>query len=92
MKAFDVYMVDGRYRVACACIAFLHAMKYGGNMNRVRVLVHDNDETFRGYTVVEKEIGDVVIRNAKLWAYKLKTNVTERDIFNLWRNFESKTM
>jgi len=26
-EPFDVYLVDGRYRVACACVSFLHAMK-----------------------------------------------------------------
>ena len=30
---FDVYLVDGRYRVASACAAFLHASEYGKKMS-----------------------------------------------------------
>jgi len=37
-KPFEVYIIDGRYRVACACVSFLHAMKYGADMSQVRVL------------------------------------------------------
>ena len=37
--SFDVYLVDGRYRVACVCLAFLHAEKFGAT--DVIVLMHD---------------------------------------------------
>jgi len=40
-EAFDVYIVDGRYRVACACLSFLHAIKHGANLTKVRVGIHD---------------------------------------------------
>ena len=82
MQPFDVYMVDGRYRVACACMSFLHAMKYGANMEKVRVLVHDNDAK-RGYEVLQ-QIADLEIRNTKLWVYKLKPSVMEDDIANMY--------
>jgi hypothetical protein len=29
MKPFDVYFIDGRFRVACVCSALLHASKFG---------------------------------------------------------------
>lgn len=79
--AFDVYYVDGRYRVACACMSFLHALKYGANMTHVRVGIHDNERA--KYHVLE-QIGDVVVRNTKLWVYKLKDGVTEDDIVQLY--------
>ena len=31
-QPFDMYLVDGRYRVACACLSLLHAMSRGGDM------------------------------------------------------------
>lgn len=44
LKAFDVYLVDGRYRVACACISFLHALKYyGEDLKNQRI--HDHVDT-----------------------------------------------
>ena len=83
LKPFDVYMVDGRYRVACACISFLHALKYGADMDKVRVSVHDNDQRHRGYEKLQ-HIADLEEQNKKLWVYKLKPNVTEYDIANIY--------
>ena len=83
IQPFDVYMVDGRYRVACACMSFLHAMKYGANMEKVRVLTHDNDKVRRGYDILQ-QIADLEIKNTKLWVYKLKPSVMEDDIVNMY--------
>lgn len=80
---FDVYLVDGRYRVACACLSFLHAMKTGGNMEKVMVGIHDNDQVRRGYGVF-RNVADIVIQKKKLWVYKLKPGTTEDDLYNLW--------
>eukprot|EP00568_Trieres_chinensis_P002096 CAMPEP_0183310760 /NCGR_PEP_ID=MMETSP0160_2-20130417/33091_1 /TAXON_ID=2839 ORGANISM="Odontella Sinensis, Strain Grunow 1884" /NCGR_SAMPLE_ID=MMETSP0160_2 /ASSEMBLY_ACC=CAM_ASM_000250 /LENGTH=268 /DNA_ID=CAMNT_0025475113 /DNA_START=11 /DNA_END=814 /DNA_ORIENTATION=+ len=63
-EAFDVYLVDGRYRVACACVAFLHAIQRGGDLERVRVGIHDND---RSEYHVFTEVADVVVNAKKLW-------------------------
>jgi len=41
LKSFDVYLVDGRYRVSCACASFLHAWSRGGDMTKILVVVHD---------------------------------------------------
>ena len=82
-EPFDVYLVDGRYRVACAAVTFLHAMKTGGNMTRVRVGVHDNNMVPRNYGVL-KEIGDIDVKHKKFWVYKLKDKITEKDIRAFW--------
>ena len=71
-EPFDVYIVDGRYRVACACISFLHALKTGGNMESVRVGIHDNHEEERRYGIL-RDVADVVVENHKLWVYKPST-------------------
>eukprot|EP00980_Cylindrotheca_fusiformis_P018632 scaffold6189_cov101-Cylindrotheca_fusiformis.AAC.7 len=33
-KPFDVYLIDGRFRIACFCIAILHALARGGDMEK----------------------------------------------------------
>ncbi|KAL3910054.1 MAG: hypothetical protein SGARI_002306 [Bacillariaceae sp.] len=38
---FDVYMVDGRYRVACVLLSFLHASSRGAPADKTIVLMHD---------------------------------------------------
>ena len=83
-KPFDFYFVDGRYRVACACISFLHAMKYGGDMSKVMVGIHDYYYVSRGYKVLES-IAYPVVTNARLYVFKLKKSTTDDQIFRLWR-------
>ena len=51
---FDVYYMDGRYRVACVSVSFLYDIQCGGNMDKVRVGIHDNNnELFQGYDVID---------------------------------------
>jgi hypothetical protein len=87
-KPFDIYLVDGRYRVACMCISFLHAMKHGGDMSKVMVGVHDNDQS-RGYEAVLNHIGELVEQTMKLWVYKLQPGITDEDIYQLWMKYEN---
>eukprot|EP00287_Rhodomonas_sp_CCMP768_P010016 CAMPEP_0196731688 /NCGR_PEP_ID=MMETSP1091-20130531/11305_1 /TAXON_ID=302021 /ORGANISM="Rhodomonas sp., Strain CCMP768" /LENGTH=356 /DNA_ID=CAMNT_0042074839 /DNA_START=76 /DNA_END=1146 /DNA_ORIENTATION=+ len=53
-EAFDVYMVDGRFRAACALMALLHASARGGDPAKVRVLIHDYRTRRDKYKIVEK--------------------------------------
>jgi len=69
-------------------MSFLHAMKTGGNMELVRVGVHDNDSIWRGYGIL-KNVADLVIKNKKLWVYKLKKSTTEKDIFDIWNDLRA---
>mmetsp|Transcript_22081 Transcript_22081/g.47394 ORF Transcript_22081/g.47394 Transcript_22081/m.47394 type:complete len:323 (+) Transcript_22081:156-1124(+) len=91
MRAFDLYLVDGRYRVATACASFLHALGRDGDdggdaSSRVRVLVHDwkrGGKADWGYWVLE-EIADVVLKSELLAVLRLKTNATEDAILRMW--------
>lgn len=38
---FDVYLVDGRWRMACALASFLHASARGAPHEQTKVLIHD---------------------------------------------------
>lgn len=40
-EAFGVYMVDGRWRAACALMAFLRASKHGADPQYLKVLNND---------------------------------------------------
>lgn len=84
-EAFDFYLVDGRYRVACACSSMLHAMSRGGDMTEVMVGVHDY-YTVRGrgeYHQLE-QLGDIVRKSERLAVFKVKSNTTELDIYQMW--------
>ena len=85
MEAFDFYLVDGRYRVACACSSMLHAISRGGNMAEIMVGVHDYYGMGReeDYHQLE-QLGDVVRKAEHLAVFKVKSNTTELDIYQMW--------
>ena len=83
---FDIYFVDGRWRVACVMASFLHAIQSGGDMNKIRVVVHDYD--VRGgpegsYGIVES-IAMIEKRTEKAIVLAIRRNVTKADLFNIW--------
>ena len=83
MEAFDFYMIDGRYRVGCACASFLHAMKTRGDVTKVKVGLHDYH---REHYWQLDSIAHVVHRSKRLSVLKLKQSTTEEDIKILWES------
>ena len=83
MNSFDTYLVDGRYRVACACASFLHALSRGGDMSHVMVAVHDWIPARSNFFVL-KDIADIRHQSENMAALVLKGNVTENDVLKLW--------
>lgn len=61
-------------------MSFLHAVKTGGNIESVRVGIHDKHEKSRRYGIL-RDVADVVVENHKLWVDKVKTSTTEEDLF-----------
>mmetsp|Transcript_29382 Transcript_29382/g.62408 ORF Transcript_29382/g.62408 Transcript_29382/m.62408 type:complete len:306 (+) Transcript_29382:170-1087(+) len=92
LHAFDFYFIDGRYRVACACAAFLHAKSRGGDMSKVMVGFHDwhrGDPTNWNWGYWEmNEIAHVVrlSESKKMAVLKLRENVTEEAIVKMWES------
>jgi len=89
---FDVYLVDGRWRVACVMASFLHAIQTGGDMSKIRVVLHDY--AGRGgpegsYGIVES-IATIEKRSEKAVVLAKRRDVTNVDIFNAWRRFRHK--
>lgn len=84
-EAYDIYMVDGRYRIPSACLSFLHALKYRkDDIHNVRVATHDNYR--KAYHVVE-EIATVVEDTGCLRIYQLKDDISENDLKTFYRKW-----
>jgi hypothetical protein len=87
-EPFDVYMIDGRYRMACALASFMHAISRGADMATVKVAIHDYQNARRGYGAVRK-VANVVNNTKKLHVFKLKSNVTEEVLFQMWQTYST---
>jgi protein O-GlcNAc transferase len=84
-EPFDFYMVDGRYRVACALLSFLHGMQHGGDMAHVQVAIHDRNCKGRGYETL-LDVADIVHESKRLWVLRLKSSTTEQELLALWEH------
>jgi hypothetical protein len=85
-KPFDVYMVDGRWRVACVMACFLHAMHTGGDLKKIRVILHDFRERTVSYGDVTK-VAKIERQVGKGILLSLSPNVTEADLYDTWKRF-----
>lgn len=83
LKPFDVYTVDGRWRVACVMASFLHAMDTGGNLSATRVYIHDYLK--RPYYDRVTTVSTIVNSTGIGVVLALKQNVTEDDVYNVWK-------
>ena len=80
-----LYFVDGRYRVACVCICFLHALEHGNA--RAKVLLHDYNKSKRKEYHQVETIANIVNQSHKgiLVILRLKESVSRGDVFKLWK-------
>jgi hypothetical protein len=82
-EAFDVYMVDGRMRIACVLVAFLHASARGGQIPTV--LMHDCVTTSRPYYHVNDDLLDLASApGAQLCVYYRKHTTTDAQLLERW--------
>lgn len=81
---FDVYLVDGRWRVACVMASFLHAIKTGGDMSKVRVILHDYSEGRSGSYGIVESIATVERRSEKAVVLVMRDDVATGDLFRIW--------
>jgi len=91
---FDVYMVDGRWRVPCALTSFLHASARGADLTKTTVLVHDckhkvEVKKYRGVYDNLDTLFDLVDHSGdRLCVYQRKSTTTDEDIVDLWESFK----
>mmetsp|Transcript_33789 Transcript_33789/g.69434 ORF Transcript_33789/g.69434 Transcript_33789/m.69434 type:complete len:288 (-) Transcript_33789:274-1137(-) len=78
---FDVYMVDGRFRVACALMALLHASRHDHDAT---ILMHDYTGKRKNYLSMERVCDVVEFSGSKLVALKRKPDVTDEAIYEMY--------
>lgn len=99
-EAFDVYMVDGRYRLACMFASFLHASQHGGDPEKTTVLLHDCHRTSgkkkklrsgaeKSYKAVEAFF-DVGHSGGRLCIYTRRNTTTDGDLLELWHEHHQR--
>ena len=74
---FDVYLVDGRFRVACACRALLHAHL------DARVLVHDFHRP-EYHSLLH--VAEIVSQVGSLAILRTRSMVTHSDLERMWKD------
>ena len=83
LEPFDVYLIDGRFRVACVAVSVLHAAA-GGRTDSI-FLLHDYADRENRYGEVLK-ITDKVAQadGGRLIVLRRKAGVSDDDIIALW--------
>jgi hypothetical protein len=97
-KAFDVYMIDGRFRIGCLIMSFLHASSSSAAASASlhddapgvttmssaspTVLVHDCMRTT--YHAADYLLDLVEHSGKNLCAYKRKVDTTDAQLYELW--------
>jgi hypothetical protein len=96
--AFDVYMVDGRYRFPCLLASFLHAAARGAKRSHTTVLLHDCMETKASHRTREPkrrvyrtadELFHLDHSGGRLCIFKRRENTTDEMLFDLWKTHMS---
>jgi len=81
-QSFDVYMVDGRWRVASVLASFLHASSRGPNKTP-KVLLHDCKSRPRYQKL--HELLDLVDKSERLCVFERKSSTMDADLLELWK-------
>lgn len=94
-KPFDVYMVDGRYRLACALAAFLHASARGAPHHHTTVLIHDCKQPGGGpnhrnvYNQADTLLNLTMHSGSKLCVFQRFPQTTNEQIMELWQQYNA---
>jgi hypothetical protein len=100
---FDVYTVDGRYRVACMMLAFLHASARGAQKDATIVLLHDcydkersgsnyNHNARRSIYDKASHLLELVDHSGyRLCVYKRKSDTTDEQLLEIWKSIFRKS-
>jgi hypothetical protein len=91
-EPFEVYFVDGRYRMACVLFSFLHASAKGAKHEDTTVLIHDchrhayhaNDDILElvNFSLTANK------RDPMLCVYKRKANTTDEVLLQRYENIK----
>jgi hypothetical protein len=88
--AFDVYMVDGRYRIPCVLASFLHASSRSVNSDASNtvVLLHDRHREY--YHAVD-DLFEIECSEAerRLCALRRLPTTTDQDLMQAWQKYHT---
>ena len=88
---FDVYMVDGRWRLPVLLACFLHASARGANPAHTMGLIHDCNPTSQGgrtsYKRADHLLELVQHSGTLLCVYKRKPETTNEQLQELWHQY-----
>jgi hypothetical protein len=89
LRPFEVYFVDGRFRVACVCAALLHASKF--NSFDSKIFMHDYKARPQ-YHIVE-QFADIIeiSKSGRLVHLRRSKNASEALIMSVWNSAHMKT-
>lgn len=88
---FDVYLVDGRFRVACGLLALLHSSRGGHDAT---ILVHDFESPLRvhsSYKELLRVCDKIEFSGSRLAALKRKDGVTDEMLHEMYLEFGSNS-
>jgi len=96
LQAFDLYVIDGRqYYLQCVCVAFFHAIKYGANMDKIRVVVHGERYSNRAMSGIDnqrlqiEDITDILLLSPSLQVHRLvPSSENIRNLYKLWQQLQ----
>jgi len=100
-QPFDVYMVDGRWRLACLLVSFLHAHARGADPQHTVVLLHDcyyvgqpnvTHMDRPQYRKADHLLDLVRHSGGRLCAYQRKNTTTDQDLVDLWHQEYATTV
>jgi hypothetical protein len=84
-------MVDGRWRLSCLLLSFLHAHARGADPSYTTVLLHDCIEKHRTppkhrlhYLKADHLLDLVKHSGDKLCAYRRKPTTSDEELYDLW--------
>jgi hypothetical protein len=88
---FDVYLVDGRFRVACGLLALLHSSRGGHDAT---ILVHDFESPapeHSSYKELLRVCDKIEFSGSQLAALKRKDGVTDEMLHEMYLEFGSNS-
>ena len=87
-QPFDIYMVDGRWRMACALASFLHASDRGADPSKTKVLIHDcqtHAQSGRTEYKQAENLLEMVQHSGKLLCvYQRRPETTDEQLKEAW--------
>jgi len=95
-KPFDVYMVDGRWRLPCMLASFLHASARGASKEDTTVLIHDcqlgNTQGRKQYKRADHLLRMVSHSGNALCVYKRKKETTDAQLRETWEQYMNENL